>query len=95
LFLRPDTNTRGHTQWFSFRVSNSNYPHQRVKLNILNNRKKDVLFRRGMKPFVLSRHLEQTKGVKWHQGGDHISYINLLEKDDLFSHFPQLEEVPA
>jgi hypothetical protein len=44
LFLRPDTNTCGHMQWFYFTIKNASKC--RVKLNICNNKKAKTLFQR-------------------------------------------------
>lgn len=43
LVLRPDVNTRGHTQWFYFRISNVRAG-ARYKLNIINMTKPDSLY---------------------------------------------------
>lgn len=43
LFLRPDTNTCGHMQWFYFTVRSGK---GKVRLNICNNRKAKTLFQR-------------------------------------------------
>ena len=43
LFMRVDTNTRGHHQWFYFSCKNQNYQ-GRVKFNILNFTKRDALY---------------------------------------------------
>ena len=40
LLLQPDTNSRGHTQWFYFQVSNT-LPNVRYKFVIKNLYKKD------------------------------------------------------
>ena len=53
LILRPDLNTRGHTQWFYFAFANA----QRgvtYKFNILNCVKPDSLFNFGMQARALS-----------------------------------------
>jgi len=42
LFLRTDSNTRGHTQWFYFSVSSQS--RRRVKLNICNLSKGKMLY---------------------------------------------------
>lgn len=95
LFLRPDTNTRGHMQWFYFKISNVSYPHQNIRLNICNNRKNGVLFCRGMKPYIYSKHLENTKGIKWQQAGENISYTNLSQKERFFEQYFKLEELES
>lgn len=44
LFLRPDTNTSGHMQWFHFTVRNQ--LRQKIRLHICNNRKANTLYQR-------------------------------------------------
>lgn len=56
LFMRIDSNTRGHVQWFNFTVKNGQ--HKKIKLNICNFRKEKTLFNRGMRPYVFSKHLK-------------------------------------
>lgn len=43
LWMQNDINTRGHTQWFYFKVSNTKKGH-RVKFNIVNYSKPDSLY---------------------------------------------------
>jgi cytosolic carboxypeptidase protein 2/3 len=45
--MQNDVNTRGHTQWFYFRVMNTRAK-QTIKFNILNFAKDDSLFNYGM-----------------------------------------------
>ena len=52
LFLRSDTNTRGHTSWYYFKVSNNDTIGQ-VQMNICNFGKYKNLYNKGMKPYVL------------------------------------------
>lgn len=53
LYMRPDTNTRGHHQWFFFKVvSKSNLGP--VRFNILNCTKFRSLFEYGMKVCICS-----------------------------------------
>jgi len=47
LFLRVDTNTKGHTNWFHFEV-NKTKKFKTVTFNIVNMSKKDALFNHGM-----------------------------------------------
>ena len=47
LFLRVDTNTRGHFNWFHFEVSNTRKS-KTVQFNIINMSKKDSLYDHGM-----------------------------------------------
>lgn len=58
LFMRVDTNTRGHLQWFNFKVSNLR-PNEQYKLNICNFQKSKTLFSRGSKPYVLSKRKQE------------------------------------
>lgn len=48
LYLRIDTNTRGHLQWFNFTVKNCGK--RRVKFNIVNFKKAKTLYQRVLFP---------------------------------------------
>ena len=52
LFMRVDTNTRGHVQWFNFRVKN--FGKKKIKLNIVNFKKYKTLYSREMRPYIYS-----------------------------------------
>ena len=54
LIVKPDINTRGHTQWFYFSVSNTRKGIP-VKFNLINMYKGDSLYNRGMRPLMYSR----------------------------------------
>ena len=54
LFMRVDSNTRGHFQWFNFKVKNMK-KNEKYKLNICNFQKDKILYSRGMKPYILSK----------------------------------------
>jgi hypothetical protein len=54
LFLRIDSNTRGHTSWYYFSVKNGDKL-QKVTLNICNLTKPRNLYEQGMKPYILSK----------------------------------------
>jgi hypothetical protein len=56
-------------QWFYFRICNQDYQHKKIRINICNNRKSGVLYCRGMKPYIYSKYVEKTTGVKWQQSG--------------------------
>ena len=49
LYVSPDTNTRGHTQWFYFSVSHIR-PGSTVKFNIVNLSKGNSLLAHGLRP---------------------------------------------
>ena len=54
LIVKPDINTRGHTQWFYFSVSNTRKGVP-VKFNLINMYKGNSLYNRGMRPLMYSR----------------------------------------
>jgi len=73
LILKFDINTRGHTQWFYFSVSNVR-KNVRYKFNIINLLKPDSLYNSGMKPLVYSEADARTKGRGWYRDGSRICY---------------------
>ncbi|GIL75186.1 hypothetical protein Vretimale_7859 [Volvox reticuliferus] len=73
LILRPDINTRGHTQWFFFSVTNTRAG-CRYKFNIINLLKEDSLYNDGMRPLVHSAKAQAGRGLGWHRAGSRISY---------------------
>eukprot|EP01022_Parablepharisma_sp_SALTPOND_P012542 TRINITY_DN1617_c0_g1_i1.p1 TRINITY_DN1617_c0_g1~~TRINITY_DN1617_c0_g1_i1.p1 ORF type:complete len:972 (+),score=111.72 TRINITY_DN1617_c0_g1_i1:10640-13555(+) len=80
LFMRTDSNTRGHHQWFYFSVKNKQPG--TYKFNILNFTKSDSLYNHGMRIAMFSKKKSALakKGElpavfsEWHRGGDNISY---------------------
>ena len=46
LYMRVDPNTRGHLQWFNFKIQNKEFT-GKIKFNILNFTKKSSLFTSG------------------------------------------------
>ena len=82
LILQNDTNSRGHTQWFYFRVSNTSAD-LKVTFNLLNFGKPDSLFNYGMKVLVLSTIENQKAGLSWTRGCEGISYYpNNIRKNE-------------
>ena len=72
MFMQTDINTKGHTQWFYFKVQNSST--KTVKFNILNFSKNDSLFNYGMEVCIhTEKHYHKTK-TQWFRGGKDISY---------------------
>lgn len=55
LYMRVDSNTRGHHQWFYFTVSNAYNVKGRVKFNIVNFTKDASLYHQGMRINVFSQ----------------------------------------
>lgn len=76
LFLNVDTNTKGHSLWFYFAVTNVQTLHK-VTFNVLNCTKPAPSFRAEMRPWVFSE-LEfeesgsewKSEGVGWHKRND-------------------------
>jgi len=60
LVLQPDINTKGHTQWFYFAVSNTRAG-QAYRFNIVNLLKNDSLYNHGMLPLVHSERRLQAE----------------------------------
>jgi len=64
LVLQNDINSKGHTQWFFFRVSNVRKG-LKVKFNMLNMIKSKSLYNEGMKVLIYSEkkqeHIEQAE----------------------------------
>ncbi|KAK3260044.1 hypothetical protein CYMTET_30984, partial [Cymbomonas tetramitiformis] len=73
LILRPDINTRGHTQWFYFAVSNTRR-NKKYKLNIINMVKSDSQYQAGMLPVLCSEKHTVATGVSWYREGSNLSY---------------------
>ena len=70
LVLRNDTNTRGHTQWYYFSVSNVKKGAS-YKFNIINLLKNDSLYNQGLRPLMLSTRSMSAGGLgdKTGEGG--------------------------
>ena len=54
LWLENDLNTRGHTQWYFFKVVYTSDRPAKIQFNILNLSKTYSLYKAGMKPVVFS-----------------------------------------
>ncbi len=80
LYMRTDSNNRGHHQWFYFSVRNA--APVTAKFNILNFTKRDSLYEQGMRVAVFSERKAQLAAEGelpvlyrgWHRGGDNIVY---------------------
>lgn len=53
LFMRVDSNTRGHNSWFFFRIKNTRA--ESVLLNICNFHKPNSLYTAGLQPYCFSK----------------------------------------
>ena len=76
MYLRVDTNTQGHLQWYYFSVTNTNT--QTAVFNIFRFKKKLSLYQRGMRPYVKSKR----EDTGWKQAGLNIQYWNPAEGKD-------------
>lgn len=56
LWLENDYNTKGHTQWYYFKVVFSSEKPAKIQFNILNLAKTYSLYKQGMKPVVFSKN---------------------------------------
>ena len=73
LYLRVDSNTKGHIQWYNFKILNPQKL-QKYKFNICNFQKRKSLYSRGMKPYLYSERKARKEKVGWHQAGDFVRY---------------------
>jgi cytosolic carboxypeptidase protein 2/3 len=76
LFMRVDSNTRGHTNWYYFSVSNGEFIGN-VRFSLCNFRREKSLYQRvpsllfqGLRPYVYSK----LQDSEWHQGGRDVTY---------------------
>jgi len=74
LVLNCDVNTRGHTQWFLFRVRGM-LPGVPYRFHIINMMKPDSLFSSGMRPLLYSEAAAAAEGIGWRRCGDDIAYF--------------------
>lgn len=73
LLLQNDINSKGHTQWYFFRLQNTS-KNLTVRFNLLNFVKPDSLYNHGMRVLIYSvmENSETDKG--WFRGGEDIMY---------------------
>lgn len=80
LWLENDLNTKGHTQWYYFKVVYRDIPlapekkTHKIKFNILNLAKTTSLYQEGMKPCIWSKRKYEADGTGWFRGGEDITY---------------------
>ena len=68
LYMRVDTNTQGHLQWFYFEVKN--VAPQNAVFTVFKFKKRLALYQRGMRPYIKSKK----EGTGWRQAGTNIKY---------------------
>ena len=74
LYMAVDTNTKGHTQWFSFSAENTTAGNT-VKFNIVNFTKGSSLLRTGLRPCYLSLAEKKQTGAKWLRVETPVTYM--------------------
>jgi len=84
LVLQNDSLTKGNTQWFYFKVSNTR-KNKKITFHILNfvffhvhelKKSKDgSLYTEGMKIAMFSEKLHTDFGTKWYRSGENLEYI--------------------
>jgi hypothetical protein len=80
LILRPDINTRGHTQWYYFSVGNVRRG-RKYKFNLINLMKPDSAYNQGLRPLIYSEAEYASTKLGWHRtGGDIAYYQNSIKR---------------
>ena len=73
LFLQNDTNTKGYSQWFFFRITKGKKG-QKIKLNIMNFQRKKTLYSSGLKIWYYSQKKKKEKKIGWHHTKENVNY---------------------
>ena len=73
LFLQNDTNTKGYSQWFFFRVKKGKKG-QKIKLNIMNFQRKKTKYSLGIKIWYYSQKKKEEKNIGWHHTNENVNY---------------------
>ncbi|CAB3993240.1 cytosolic carboxypeptidase 2-like, partial [Paramuricea clavata] len=82
LWLRTDLYTEKYTQWYYFRVENTQ-PGKVYRFTIMNLMKSKSLYSCGMKPLMYSEQEAREKGIGWRRVGTNIKYYkNELKRED-------------
>ncbi|KAF5401936.1 Cytosolic carboxypeptidase 2 [Paragonimus heterotremus] len=84
LLLRSDLFTRKYTQWFYFRVSNTQVD-KRYRFTIVNFYKATSLFSSGMRPLMYSEKAARRSKIGWHRVGEDIQYYRTKWRDETAS----------
>lgn len=86
LILKPDYLTRGFTQWYYFRVSNT-VAGRTYRFNIINLLKPDSLYNHGMRPLMYSEIEAKKHGKGWVRGGKDVCYYQNSMKRKTTGHY--------
>ena len=71
--MRVDSNTRGHLQWFNFRVRSMEKDRE-YTFHVCNFQKKKILYARGLRPYVWSKEGWAREKIGWEQKGENVVY---------------------
>lgn len=78
LYMRVDTNTKGHHQWFYFSAENKSRVTRQITFNVVNFTKPASLYEsmnnQGMKISVFNERDDDLVGCGWTKGGTEIAY---------------------
>jgi hypothetical protein len=73
IFMRVDTNTKGHHQWFYFSIVNpGSLAGKKIRFNVANFTKNHSLYTQGLRICISKK----SQGYIWHKGGEEIVYKN-------------------
>lgn len=72
-FMRVDSNTAGHLQWFNFKVKGWRKL-LKYRINICNFQKDKCLFTRGMRPYLFSEKRSRREKEGWRQDGENLRF---------------------
>ncbi|CAF1333580.1 unnamed protein product, partial [Adineta steineri] len=83
LYLRYDLYTKRNTQWFYFRLQNTQ-ANKRYRFTIVNFFKSSSLYSNGMRPLMYSVHDADNNKIGWRRWGEEIVYYrnNLTAPDN-------------
>ncbi|KAH9588386.1 Cytosolic carboxypeptidase 2, variant 2 [Schistosoma haematobium] len=92
LYLRPDLYTKKYTQWFYFRVQNTEN-NNNYRFTIVNFYKSTSLFAQGMRPLMYSEKMAKLTGIGWRRVGSDINYYQTKYTESTDSK-PQFKNKP-
>lgn len=82
--MRVDANTKGHLQWYYFKMVNM-AAGQKYRINLYNFQKAKTLYARGMRPYIFSRKQYLDNQTGWHQDCEDIVYLkNIADSESIY-----------
>ena len=76
MILQNDTNTKGHNQWFYFKIHNTK-SHNKIRFNLINFTKDESMFSYGIKPLAFSEREYNKHRVGWVRSGcEKVNYFD-------------------